>query len=466
VSDRARGRWTLAAAILGSAMAILDGTVVTVALPVIQQRLSTSLAGAQWVVESYLLFLSGLLLVGGALGDRFGRKRVFAAGAGLFGLASGVCGGAPSIAVLVAARAVQGVGAALLVPGSLALITAVFPASERGRAIGTWSGASALAAALGPVAGGFLVDRFSWRAVFFLNLPIAATVIAIAVLRMPEDHPRKASSLDAPGAVAAIFALGGLVFALIEASRAAPGSARVVVPAAIAAAAGVAFGFVEARSAHPMLPLGLFRSRAFAAVNVVTLFLYAALNAAVFFLPFNLIQSHGYSPTEAGAAILPVVLLVALLSRWAGRLGERIGPKIPLMAGPALAGAGFAIYPRTGGPPSAYFRTCLPPIALLGLGMAIAVAPLTTAVMSLEPERLAGVVSGINNSISRIGGMLAIAAFGIVVAAGSGGAPGRPPAASDAGLRAIAVGSAGLAFAAAAVAGFLMPGGRNLGRRG
>jgi len=463
VSREAERRWVLAAAILGSAMAILDGTVVTVALPVLQNRLRTTLAGAQWVVEAYLLFLSSLLLVGGALGDRFGRKRTFAAGAVLFGAASAACGAAPSIGILVGARAVQGIGAALLVPGSLALITAAFPAGDRGRAIGTWSGASALAAALGPLAGGFLVDRFSWRAVFFINLPIAGAVVAIAALKMPESREREAAALDLPGAAAAVLALGGLVFSLIEASHERLASVTVVVPAAVGAAMMVVFGIVESRSENPMLSFSLFRSRAFTAVNVVTLFLYGALNAALFFLPFNLIQSHGYSPTRAGAAILPVVLLVALLSRTAGRLGERIGPRIPLVVGPAIAGAGFAIYPRIGGPPSAYFRTCLPPIALLGLGMAVAVAPLTTAVMSLESERLAGLVSGINNAVSRVAGLLSIAVFGIVASAAAGRRAGGMPAAGDASFRAVTVGSAGMAFAAAAVAGLLIPGGT--GRR-
>ncbi len=448
-------RWVLAAAILGSTMAILDGTVVTVALPVIERRLGTTLAGAQWVVEAYLLFLSSLLLVGGALGDRFGRKRIFAAGAVLFGVASGACGAAPSIGVLVAARAVQGIGGALLVPGSLALITAAFPPGLRGRAIGTWSGASALAAALGPVAGGFLVDRLSWRAVFLLNVPIAAAVVAIAAGRMPRDRDRKKSPLDLAGSATAILALGGLVFGLIEASHAGLASATVLAPATFGAVMTVVFGIVESRSGNPMVPPSLFRSRAFTAVNLVTLLLYGALNAAVFFLPFNLIQAHGYSPTEAGAAILPVVLLVAVLSPTAGRVGERTGPKIPLVVGPVIAGAGFAIYPRIGGPPAAYFRICLPSIALLGFGMAVAVAPLTTAVMSLQPERLAGAVSGVNNAVSRVAGLLSIAAFGVVAAATAGRAAG--PAAADAALRAVAVGSAGMAFAAAAVAGFLMP---------
>jgi len=449
------GRWALVAAILGSTMAILDGTVVNVALPVIQRKLSSSLAGAQWVVEAYLLLLSSLLLLGGSLGDRFGRRRVFTAGAIAFAAASAACGAATSIGMLVAARAVQGAGAAFLVPGSLALITASFPLGRRGRAIGIWSGTTALAGALGPVLGGFLVDRFSWRAAFYLNLPVAAGVVAIALTAVPESRDPDPRPPDVPGALLAIAALGGTVAGLIEASR--EGFGR---PAAIALGAGVLAGAlfvaVEARSAHPMVPLLLFRSRTFVAANLVTLFLYGALGAALFFLPFNLIQARRYSPTQAGAALLPFVLLISFLSRWTGRLGERVGPRLPLTAGSLLAAGGFALFLRVA-PGASYPGTYLAPIVLLGLGMAIAVAPLTTTVMSSEEDRYAGVVSGFNNAVARVAGLLAIAVFGIVAASAHRGGKAASAAGDDASLRAVMAGCAALAIASAATAAAMLP---------
>jgi len=451
--------WVLAAAILGSTMAILDGTVVNVALPVIQEKLSASLSDAQWVVESYLLFLSSLILLGGSLGDRLGRRRMFAAGAALFAIASAACGAADTIRMLVVARAIQGIGAALLVPGSLSLITANFPAGGRGSAIGTWSGATALAGALGPLAGGFLVDRLSWRAVFYMNVPIAAAVVAIALLRVPESRERNPRPPDVAGVLLAIASLGAVVSGLIEASRSGFAGSGAVVPLAAGIAGGAAFVVVEARSGHPMIPPVLFRSRPFVAANLVTLFLYGALGAALFFLPFNLIQAHGYTPTRAGAALLPFVLLISFLSRWTGRIGERVGPRIPLTAGPLVAAIGFAFFRRVG-PGASYAGAYLPPIVLLGLGMAITVAPLTTTVMSAEDERYAGIVSGLNNAIARVAGLLAIAVFGIVVAAAAGGSNAvSGTAGSDASLHAVMAGCAGLAALSAATAAVLFPAG-------
>jgi len=447
MKSRAGSAWVLAAAILGSTMAILDGTVVNVALPVIQAKLSATLADAQWVVESYLLFLSSLILLGGSLGDRIGRRRVFAAGA------------APSVGFLVLARAIQGIGAALLVPGSLSLITANFPAGRRGPAIGVWSGSTALAGALGPLAGGVLVDRLSWRAVFYLNVPLAVVVVAITLLRVPESRDRTSGSIDVPGALLAIASLGGMVAGLIEASRSGFLHPAAAVPLAAGTVAGAAFVAVEARSRRPMIPAVLFRSRDFVAANLVTLFLYGALGAAMFFLPFNLIQARGYTPTRAGAALLPFVLLISFLSRWTGRIGERVGPRIPLTAGPLVAAIGFALFLRAG-PGSSYAGAYLPPIVLLGLGMAIAVAPLTTTVMSSEDDRYAGVVSGVNNAVARVAGLLAIAAFGIVAAAGAGGSHAvAGSAGSDASLHAVMAGCAGLAALSAATAAVLFPAG-------
>jgi len=450
VTSPSARRWVLAAAILGSTMAILDGTVVNVALPVMQTKLSATLSGAQWVVESYLLMLSSLILAGGALGDRLGRSRVFAAGAIVFGLASAACGVAGSLPVLVAARAAQGAGAALLVPGSLSLLAAHFPPGERGRAIGTWSGATALAAALGPLAGGFLVDRLSWRAIFFVNVPLAAILAAIVLARVPETRDRGSRRVDLAGAALAFLTLGGVVFGLIEASRVGLGALRAIIPIAGGLVAGGVFVAVESRLAEPMVPLSLFRSRPFAAANLLTLFLYGALGAALFFLPFNLIQAHGYSPTQAGASLLPFVILISTLSRWTGKWGERAGPRFPLTIGPAIAAAGLALFLRADGSGS-YARVYLPGIAVLGLGMAIAVAPLTTTVMTSHPDRFAGVVSGINNAVARVAGLLAIAVFGIVASVTSPGAPQ-----SDAALRAVMAGAAVLALGSAVVAGAML----------
>ena len=452
ISDAAQGRWVLSATILGSTMAILDSTVVNVALPVIQRKLSASLAEAQWVVEAYLLFLSSLIMIGGSLGDRIGRRRVFAAGATVFAIASAACGAAGTIGTLVIARAVQGIGAALLVPGSLSLITANFPAGRRGPAIGTWSGATALAGALGPLAGGFLVDRLSWRAVFYLNLPLAAAVVAIALLRVPESRDRDSRPPDLPGAILAVVFLGGIVTGLIEASRGDFARLAVAIPTLAGIGAGAVFLAVEARSDHPMVPIALFRSRTFVAANLVTLFLYGAMGAAFFFLPFNLIRARGYSPTAAGAALLPAILLIAVLSRFTGRFGERVGPRLPLTLGPVLVAAGFALFLRIG-PAASYATTYLLPVVLFGLGMAVAVAPLTTTVMESEADRYAGIVSGFNNAVARVAGLLAIAFFGIVASAADPGSRGSPG--SDASVRAVMAGCAAAALASAATAALL-----------
>jgi EmrB/QacA subfamily drug resistance transporter len=448
----ARDRWVLAATILGSTMVFLDGTVVGVALPVIQRKLHAPLSRLQWVVEAYLLFLSALLLVGGSLGDRFGRRRVFTAGTAIFAVASALCGAAPTIGALVAARALQGIGGALLVPGSLALITSCFPAGERGRAIGTWSGATALTTALGPLAGGFLVDAVSWRAIFYLNLPIAAAVIAIALFRVPESRDPSCAPLDFAGAALAVVSLGSLVFSLTEASRRDLGAPTVLAPLLAGALAGAAFVWREAKAAHPMLPLELFRSRAFSVTNAVTLLLYGALGAALFFLPFELIQARRYSPTQAGAALLPFIAVISTLSRWTGKLGERLGPRLPLTVGPLLAAAGLALFlflPSSG----TYWTTVLAPVTIIGLGMAFAVPPLTTTVMSSEKEKYAGIVSAFNNAVSRVGSLLAIAALAIAVAA-TKGAFSSPGSAS---FRIAMGAAAALAIAAAAVAASFLP---------
>jgi EmrB/QacA subfamily drug resistance transporter len=394
-------------------MAFIDGTVVNVALPVLQESLKASVSSVQWVVEAYALFLSALVLVGGSLADRFGRRRIFAIGIALFAASSAACALAPGIRFLVAARAVQGVAAALLVPSSLAILGAAFSPRERGRAVGTWSSLTAVAAAIGPIAGGWLVQVASWRAVFLLNLPIAGAVLAIALSKVPETRNPSAGPLDLLGAFAATIGLAGLVFGLIEVPGAGWSDPRVWVSLAAGGVALAGFVVIEARSAHPMAPLDLFRIRAFAGANLLTLFLYAALSAAFFLLPFELIQAQGYSPSEAGAALLPLIVLLFALSRPAGAIADRFGPGVPLTVGPAIAAVGFFLL-SVPHHDARYATGLLPALSVLGLGMAITVAPLTTTVLNAVGERDAGTASGINNAVARVGGLVAIAAFGVV----------------------------------------------------
>jgi EmrB/QacA subfamily drug resistance transporter len=435
----------LAATVMGSGMAALDATVVNVALPSIGRDLATGVDGLQWTLNGYLLTLASLILLGGSLGDRYGRRRVFILGAAWFAAASLLCALAPSLPLLVAARALQGAGGALLTPGSLAIIQASFAPEDRGAAIGAWSGLGGIATAIGPFVGGWLVQSASWRLIFLLNVPLAVAVVAVAARHVPESSdPRSVPGVDVLGAALATLGLGGLTFGLIQGSWLA---------AAIGLACLAAFVLTEAREVSlPMLPLDIFASHQFAGANLVTLVVYGGLSGVMFLLMVQLQQVAGYSPVAAGAAGLPITLLMLLLSARAGRLAQRIGPRLPMTAGPLVAAAGIALMSRLGpGAGSDYFGVVLPAVVVFGLGLALTVAPLTATVLAAVDARRAGIASAVNNAVARLAGLLAIA--GLPLLAGlSGQSPTLDPVSFTQGFRMAVLLAAGLTALGGAVA--------------
>lgn len=446
----ARGRWILACVVLASGMAMLDGTVVNVALPTMGRDLGASLSALQWVVNAYMLTLSALLLWGGALGDRMGRRRTLMLGVAWFAAASAVCGFAPDEGTLIAARALQGVGAALLTPGSLALVRSVFHPDDQARAVGAWSALTGVAGALGPFLGGWLIDGPGWRWIFYINVPMAAAVLAVALRYVPES--RDAGAADTPfdqvGAVLAALSLAGVSYALISSS----GGASLLstgLPALIGVVAGAVFVYVERRRAAPMLPPSLFASRLFSAANGMTLCLYAGIGGILFLLPVQLQVAVGYDALQAGTATLPVTVLMLLLSARAADLSHRIGPTLPLVVGPLVAATGVLLMLRIG-PGSSYVADVLPAVAVLGLGMSVFVAPLTATVLaSVEPER-AGLASGVNNTAARVAQLLVVA--GLPLAVGLAGEAYTRPAAVNVSFHRAAYGCALLFLLAAVVA--------------
>ena len=411
------GRWILFATILASSMAFIDGTALNVALPALQRDLGASGTDLLWIVNGYLLFLSALLLIGGALGDAYGRKRVFMGGIALFAGASLACGLAPNALSLIAARAVQGIGAAFMVPGSLSIISASFQDRQRGEAIGTWSAFSTITTVIGPLLGGFLASAGLWRGVFFVNLPLAALALVALHWKVPESRgDAQPASLDWWGTGLVAVGLGALTYGFIAASERGFADPLAGGSLLLGSVLLATFVWVESRVERPLVPLRLFQSRVFSSTNLVTLFLYAALTAITFFLPLNLVQVQGYEAREAGLAMVPFALLLALLSRWSGRYADQHGPRGPLILGPLVTGIGFALLagPGTTQGVSAFWRTFLPGIVAMGVGMGITVAPLTTAVMGAVSERQSGVASGVNNAVSRTAGVLAIAVLGVI----------------------------------------------------
>lgn len=444
----ARGRWVLLTTVLGSGLALLDATVVNVALGRIGEDLDAGFAGLQWTINAYTLTLAALILLGGSLGDRFGRRRIFLIGVVWFAVASLLCGIAPDINTLIAARGLQGVGGALLTPGSLAIIAASFHAEDRSAAVGAWSGLGGIAGAIGPLVGGWLVE-WHWRLVFLINVPVAVLIVAVAARHVPESRdPDAAGRLDVLGTGLAAGGLGAVTFGLTRAGD--DGfSGAVLTTVGLGLAALVAFVVVEARSAAPLVPLGLFRNAQFSAANVVTFLVYAALGVIFVMLVLQLQVVAGWSPIVAGSAMLPVTLIMLAFSSRAGALAQRIGPRLPMTLGPLLSAGGILWLSRVGADAS-YVVDVLAPVVLFGAGLALMVAPLTATVLDSADARHAGIASGVNNAVARTAGQLAVAV--IPVAAGIAGADYTDPVAFDDGYGMAMSISAGLLVAGAALA--------------
>jgi len=403
------GRWVVAATVLGSGMAALDATVVGIALPSIGRDFHVGIASLQWVVDAYTLVLAGLLLLGGTLGDSYGRRRMFMAGTIWFAVASLLCGLAPNAPVLIAARALQGVGGALLTPGSLAILQASFAPDDRSKAIGAWSGLGGIATAAGPFLGGWLISAVSWRLVFFINLPLAVAVLAIAVRHVPESKaPGPVPKLDLKGVLSISGALAGITYGLIGASSSGWGSAQVLIPLVLGLALLGLFIAVEARESEPMLPLAVFRSRQFSAANAVTFVVYAALGGVIFLVPVVLQDVRGYSPLQAGVSLLPVTVIMLLLSARSGAVAAKIGPRLQMTAGPVVIAVGLLMMTRITESGN-YFTAVLPSVLVFGLGLAINVAPLTATALAAAPAEHAGIASAVNNDVARAAGLIAVA---------------------------------------------------------
>lgn len=430
--NTAAGRWVLLATVLGSGIAGIDATVVNVALPTIGADFGTDFAALQWIVTGYTLTLASFILLGGSLGDRFGRRRIFIIGVIWFAAASLLCGLAPDAGLLIAARALQGVGGALLTPGSLAIIQATFSGGDRARAIGAWSGLGGVATAIGPFLGGWLVESVSWRWIFLLNVPIAAAVVWIAVRHVPETRDAEVTGrLDVGGAILGALALAGTTYALIEAPEQGAGSPAVVWSGVLGLAAAAAFLLVEWRGAHPMLPLRIFANRQFSAANAVTFLIYAVFGGIFFLLVVHLQVVAGFSPVASGVATLPITILMLVLSPRAGALSARIGPRLPMTCGPLLCAVALLLMLRIGSGAS-YLLDVLPPVVVLGLGLSLLVAPLTSTALSAVPERQAGLASGVNNAVARAAGLIAIAV--LPAAAGITGDAYNDPSVFEAGF--------------------------------
>jgi EmrB/QacA subfamily drug resistance transporter len=442
----------LLATVLGSGIAFLDATVVNVALPTIGEELDTGISGLQWVVNAYTLTLSGFLLLGGSLGDHYGRRRVFVVGVVWFAVASLLCGAAPNAEALIAARALQGIGGALLTPGSLAIIEASFRPEDRGAAIGAWSGLGGVTAAIGPFLGGWLVQAGSWRLIFLINLPLSALVVWVARRHVPESRdPGAAPEIDYAGAALAAAGLAGVVYALTDGPALGWTSAPILLAGAGGVAALVAFVLWERRSRYPMLPLEVFASRQFTVANLVTFVVYGALGGSLFLLPIQLQRVVGFSPLAAGLALAPVTLVMLLLSSRAGRLSARIGPRLPMTLGPLLVAAGFVLYTRIG-PGSDYLTDVLPGMLVFAFGLTLTVAPLTATVLAAAPAEHIGVASAVNNDVARTAGLLAVAV--LPVAAGISGADALEPARFNEGFRMAALIAAALCVVGSLISWF------------